>query len=171
MHIKTKRPTLCSMNLMFIVNFFRAFFPHLFPVFPFLFRLQVSAHTLYYWHLLMTAARQSLLLCSLFFSVSIFNNAFSLEMLGESFLWVFSENPVQASAVSWSLAKSSWALESNWSCFSTHFYCNFTSLFLPSFIFAFCFDSALVSLVCRHAISQSERKKAHETLCADKARY
>lgn len=56
-----------------------------------------------------------------FCSVSIFNNTFSLEMLGKvfsGFLW----------KSRWSLAKSSWALESNWRCFSTHFYCNFTSL-------------------------------------------
>lgn len=63
--------SLCSLCIFVRANEFNVycefFHSFSFPVFSVLFRLQVSGHTLYYWHLLMTAARQSLLLCSRFF--------------------------------------------------------------------------------------------------------
>lgn len=66
----------------------------------------------------------------------------------------------------WSLAKSSWALESNWRCFSTHFYCNFASLHIFFFLCHRLFlPSALIPLwflwlvdTQRNAISQKQKK-------------
>lgn len=147
---------LCSLCIFMRANEFNVycefFHSFSFPVFSFLFRLQVSGHTLYYWHLLMTAARQSLLLCSRFFLFFLY--------ISLGFLW----------KSRWSLAKSSWALESNWRCFSTHFYCNFTSLHIFFFfaIVYFClllwFRFGFFGLSTRNA-TQRDKPKAKEKPC------
>lgn len=164
MHIKTKRPTLCSMNLMFIVNFFRAFFPHSFPVFFHFCFVCKFPHThfiigTYWWQQL---AKVFCCVRVFFCSVSIFNNTFSLEKLGQVFSGFSLKIPFKLPLSVEALQNRVELSNPIGAAFPRIFIVILLSytfvFFLPSFIFAFCFDSALVSLVCRHAISQSERK-------------